>query len=146
MKTLKSTILATAFITLLASHHSVVANGSTEKNIKSKIENVTVFTQGAQIYRSSLVNINSGITTLVFEGLESTIDARSIQASGFGNFVIMDVQHSIKYPEPKEIDITKNPKNLKQIKMLQDSIVMIDIDLEEFATKQAALNIGKTTL
>ena len=146
MKTLKSTILATAFITLLASHHSVVANGSTEKNIKSKIENVTVFTQGAQIYRSSLVNINSGITTLVFEGLESTIDARSIQASGFGNFVIMDVQHSIKYPEPKEIDITKNPKNLKQIKMLQDSIVMIDFDLEEIATKQAALNIEKTTL
>ncbi|MBL0329008.1 MAG: DUF4139 domain-containing protein [Bacteroidetes bacterium] len=146
MKTLKSTILATAFITLLASHHSAVANGSTEKNIKSKIENVTVFTQGAQIYRSSLVNINSGITTLVFEGLESTIDARSIQASGFGNFVIMDVQHSIKYPEPKEIDVTKNPKNLKQIKMLQDSIVMIDFDLEEIATKQAALNIEKTTL
>lgn len=146
MKTLKSTILATAFITVLASHHSAAANGATEKNIKSKIENVTVFTQGAQIYRSSLVNINSGITTLVFEGLESTIDARSIQASGFGNFVIMDVQHSIKYPEPKEIDVTKNPKNLKQIKLLQDSIVMIDFDLEEIASKQAALNIEKTTL
>ncbi|HLC82651.1 MAG TPA: mucoidy inhibitor MuiA family protein [Bacteroidia bacterium] len=146
MKSLTTSIIATAFITLFASNHSYGAIASSEKNIKSKIENVTVFTQGAQIHRSSLVNMNSGITTLIFEGLESTIDARSIQASGFGNFVIMDVQHSIKYPEPKEIDLTKNPKNLKQIKMLQDSLVMIDFDIEEITSKMAALNIEKNTL
>lgn len=145
-KALTTSIIATAFITLFASNHSNGAIASSEKNIKSKIENVTVFTQGAQIYRSSLVNMNSGITTLIFEGLESTIDPRSIQASGFGNFVIMDVQHSIKYPEPKEIDLTKNPKNLKQIKMLQDSLVMIDFDIEEITSKMAALNIEKNTL
>lgn len=146
MKTITTTIIATAFITLFAGNHSYGAIAPSEKNIKSKIENVTVFTQGAQIYRSSLVNMNSGITTLIFEGLESTIDPRSIQASGFGNFVIMDVQHSIKYPEPKEIDLTKNPKNLKQIKLLQDSIVMIDFDIEEITSKMAALNIEKNTL
>lgn len=146
MKSLTISILATAFVTLFASNFSYGAIASSEKNIKSKIENVTVFTQGAQIYRSSLVNVNSGITTLIFEGLESTIDPRSIQASGFGSFVIMDVQHSVKYPEPKEIDMTKNPKNLKLIKMLQDSIVMIDFDVMEIADKQAALNIEKNTL
>lgn len=119
---------------------------SNEKNIKSKIENVTVFTEGAQIYRSSLVNINSGITTLIFDGLEVTIDPKSIQASGFGNFVIIDVQHSIKYPEPKAIDLTKNPKNLKQIKLLQDSLVMIDFDLMDITDRQASFNIEKNTL
>lgn len=146
MKSITTSIIATAFILLFASNHSNGAIAPSEKNIKSKIENVTVFTQGAQIYRSSLVNMNSGITTLIFEGLESTIDPRSIQASGFGNFVIMDVQHSIKYPEPKEVDLTKNPKNLKQIKLLQDSIVMIDFDIEEITSKMAALNIEKNTL
>jgi uncharacterized protein (TIGR02231 family) len=86
------------------------------------------------------------MTTLVFDGLESTIDVRSIQASGFGNFVIMDVQHSIKYPEPKNADQTNNPKNVKQIKMLQDSLVMIGFDLEDISSKQASLNIEKNTL
>mgnify|MGYP000060361188 CR=1 FL=1 len=146
MKSLTTTFFAAAFITLFASNSSFGAIASSEKNIKSKIENVTVFTQGAQIYRSSLVNVNSGITTLVFEGLEATIDPRSIQASGFGSFVIMDVQHSVKYPEPKEIDLTKNPKNLKQIKMLQDSLVMIDFDIMEITDKQTSLNIEKNTL
>ena len=146
MKSMTTSILSSAFVVMLASNVSFGAIASTEKNIKSKIENVTVFTQGAQIYRSSLVNVNSGITTLIFEGLEATIDSKSIQASGFGSFVIMDVQHSIKYPEPKEIDLSKNPKNLKQIKMLQDSIVMIDFDIMEIADKQASLNIEKNTL
>ncbi len=145
-KTLKTTVIATAFITLLASTMSLQAIASNEKNIKSKIENVTVFTQGAQIYRSSLVNVNAGITTLIFDDLEATIDPKSIQASGFGNFVIMDVQHSTKYPEPKEIDLSKNPKNLKQIKLLQDSLVMIDFDLMDITDRQASLNIEKNTL
>ena len=67
-----------------------------EKIIKSKIESVTVFTSGAQISRAAAVNVNPGNTTLVFESLEPSIDARSIQASGNGNFIIMDVQHVIK--------------------------------------------------
>ncbi|MCE9539324.1 MAG: DUF4140 domain-containing protein [Bacteroidetes bacterium] len=62
--------------------------GATEKNIKSKIESVTVFTNGAQVYRSSAVNVSIGITTLVFENLEAGIDDRSIQSGGTGNFVI----------------------------------------------------------
>src|ERR1700746_725629 len=99
MKTLKNNFFAMAASMLLASG---IVNGAThsisEKNIKSRIENVTVFTQGAQIFRSSAVTVNQGITTLVFESLESTIDPKSIQASGTGNFVIMDVQQNILSP------------------------------------------------
>ena len=146
MKTLKNKCIASAFLTLIACTISLVAVASSEKKIKSKIENVTIFTQGAQIYRSSLVSVNAGMTALVFDGLESAIDVRSIQASGFGNFVIMDVQHSIKYPEPKKTDQTNNLKNVKQIKMLQDSLVMIDFDLEDISSKQACLTIEKNTL
>lgn len=146
MKILKRTFIATAIIALFASSNLFGVNPANEKNVKSKIETVTVFTQGAQIYRSSLVNVNAGITTLIFDGLEATIDPKSIQASGFGNFVIMDVQQSIKYPEPKEVDLNKNPKNLKQIKLLQDSLVMIDFDLMDITDRQASLNIEKNTL
>jgi uncharacterized protein (TIGR02231 family) len=115
----------------------------TEKNIKSKIESVTVFTSGAQITRSSSVSVGSGTTLIVFEGLEPSIVPRSIQAGGTGNFIIMDVQHTVKYPEKKN---AASPKNLRQIQLLEDSIVMLDFDMEELITKRDALNIEKNTL
>ena len=117
-----------------------------EKTIKSKIESVTVFTSGAQISRAAVVSVNPGNTTLVFESLEPSIDARSIQASGNGNFIIMDVQHVVKYPEIKTSNTAIAPKNAKHILLLQDSIVELDFDLEDIATKREALNIEKNTL
>jgi len=126
---------------------SVTAFSATEKNVRSKIESVTVFTSGAQIYRTSAITVNPGITTLVFDNLEPAIDERSIQASGNGSFVIMDVQHVIKYPELKQnSDLSQSPKNIKQIKLLQDSLVMLGFDMEEITTKQDALNTEKNTL
>ncbi|MGZ4076888.1 MAG: DUF4140 domain-containing protein, partial [Bacteroidia bacterium] len=115
MKTIKFKTLVIAIIMVFSGNLLIGATNSVnEKNIKSKIESVTVFTQGAQIYRSSEVTVNQGITTLVFESLEPTIDPKSIQASGTGNFIIMDVQQNIKYPEPAiNPNIEKNPKNLK---------------------------------
>lgn len=137
--------LFTGIFIFLSSMNPVLAG--TEKNIKSKIEKVTVFTSGAQMYRTSAVTVNSGITTLVFENLEPEIDARSIQVSGTGSFVIMDVQHIIKYPEQKQNDdLEKRPKNLKQIQLLQDSLVMIGFDIEEIYTRRDALNIEKNAL
>ena len=143
MKT-HSKIFAASFAFMISG--TVTLATTSDKDVRSKIEKVTVFSHGAQIYRSALVNMNQGITTLVFDGLEPNIDIKSIQASGFGNFVIMDVQHNIKYPEPVLSDPGKNPKNLKQIKLLQDSLVAIDFDLEDIASKEAALNIEKNTL
>lgn len=143
----KRRIIATIIGIFLFTSVTNLLAGATEKSIKSKIESVTVFTSGAQVYRSSAVNVPTGITTLVFENLEAGIDARSIQAGGTGNFVIMDVQHIIKYPELKQnTDGTQSPKNLRHIKLLQDSLVMIGFDLEEIYTTRDALNIEKNAL
>ncbi len=135
----------TGYIILVATVNTIAA--TSEKTIKSKIENVTVFTNGAQIFRSSPVTVNPGITELTFESLEPAINAGSIQAGGTGNFVIMDVQHVIKYPEPKQnTNANQSPKNLKHIQMLEDSIVTIAFDLEEITMKLDALAIEKNTL
>ncbi|MES2591210.1 MAG: DUF4139 domain-containing protein [Bacteroidota bacterium] len=130
---------------VFASYATILAS-TTEKAIKSKIESVTVFTSGAQIFRSSAVGVNAGITTLVFESLEPAIDVRSIQAGSTGNFIIMDVQHAVKYPEQKSRGTVQSPKNIRQMQLLQDSLVMIGFDQEEINTKQEALIIERTTL
>lgn len=144
---IRNIITAMIGFCLFASTTNLVS-ATTEKSIKSKIESVTVFTNGAQMYRTAAVTVNAGISTLVFENLEPGIDARSIQAGGTGNFVIMDVQHIIKYPELKQnTDPSgQSPKNLKQIKLLQDSLVNIAFDLEEIGNKKDVLTIEKNSL
>ena len=140
-------IAATVISLFLLTSATTAVAAAAEKSIKSKIESVTVFTSGAQISRSAAVAVNAGITTLVFENLEPAIDEHSIQVSGTGSFVIMDVQHIIKYPEtPQNPDLAQNPKNSKQIKLLQDSLVMIAFDLEEISTTKDALTIEKNSL
>ena len=126
---------------------SLTVFAQTEKEVKSKIDHVTVFLQGAQVYRSSSINISAGTTKVVFTNLEAGIDPRSLQASGIGSFVIMDVEQLAKYPEPEKIDPSKIlPKNLKLIKALNDSIQAVDFDLEDNASKKQVLEIEKSTL
>ncbi len=140
-------MISAIFGIIICSFYFSTAFAVSEKSVKSKIDRVTVFTAGAQIYRSAAVSVNSGISTLVFENLEPSIEARSIQVGGTGSFVIMDVQHIIKYPETiPNSDVSQSPKNLKQIKLLQDSLVMIAFDIEEINSKRDGFNIEKNSL
>src|SRR5262245_19157665 len=72
----------------------------TQKPVKSEIKKVTVFTQGAQVFRSAGVTLSPGVTNLVFNGVSQYINAASIQAGGKGNFIILDLKYQVKYPEP----------------------------------------------
>ena len=39
-----------------------------EKIVKSKIEKVTVYSQGAQVYRKASYSINKGVTEIIIDG------------------------------------------------------------------------------
>src|SRR4030095_6376721 len=84
------------FLLLLATAAAAV----TGKTVKSSVKNVTVFTQGAQVFRSSIVTLQPGTSELLFSGLSPFIQPASIQAGGKGDFIILEVKHSIRYPAP----------------------------------------------
>ena len=85
---------------------SITALGAEkERKVKSKINNVTVFLQGAQIQRKGRFNLEKGITKLVFEGITQNFNKNSIQAKGRGNFIILDVSHNVFYPIPETIEV-----------------------------------------
>src|SRR6187549_1353787 len=114
---MKNLIIVVAFI---ASFH---ANADILKPVKSDIKKVTVFTQGAQVFRSAGVTLSSGVTNLVFSGVSQYINPSSIQAGGKGNFIILDLKHEIKYPEPPVTGEDKLPKVvLDRIKAVEDSV------------------------
>ncbi len=99
-----------------------------EQNIKSRIESVTVFQNGAQINRIGSTNLKAGRTELVFSGLAMAINAQSIQVSGKGEFTILGVFHRMNYLEKIEAS--------KRVIQMQDSIQLLDKKIN-YLTKDA---------
>ncbi|MGE0089498.1 MAG: DUF4139 domain-containing protein [Bacteroidales bacterium] len=86
--------------------------------VKSNIKEVTVFQQGAQIFRTGSVLLNEGVNEILFTDLPQNIDQRSIQVSGTGNFSILSVNHQINY--------LKTQVESKEVKILTDSLKMLE--------------------
>lgn len=76
---------------------NVTAFGQTEKVVDSKITDVTVFLNKAQVTREIKTRLEAGKMELVLSGLTSQLDPSSIQVSGNGNFTILGISHRQNY-------------------------------------------------
>jgi uncharacterized protein (TIGR02231 family) len=99
---------------LLLSIVSVGLFAQDEKSIDSKITNVTVFLNRAQITREVKTRIEAGKSTLRLKGLTSQLDQQSIQVTGKGSFAILGISHEQNY-----LNEFNTPRSLA---MLRDSI------------------------
>lgn len=118
--------------------------GATDKKVKSNIKNVTVFTQGAQVFRTATVTLTPGVTNLIIGGLSEQINPASVQAGGKGNFIVLDVKHHIEYPKPEEPKESKlSPAVLREIALLEDSATELSFNAAELIEKQNALLLEK---
>lgn len=134
-------------LALLAISIGAALAGTTEKFVKSKPEKVTVYMNGAQVFRTADLNLPAGQTQIILDGLEANIDQQSLQAGGKGNFIITGVQYIVHYPELQTYKVVGNDtKYNKLIKQINDSIVMFDFDLKEMYLKKEALGIEKSVL
>ena len=100
--------------------------------VVSKIKEVTVFVNGAQVTRIGLVSLKEGNQQLVFENLPQAINAQSIQLSGTGNFTILSVNNQINYLKPQQ--------KSKDISALEDSVEILQYKLK---TNNASLEVLK---
>lgn len=130
---------------------SVNGHANDEKIVKSTINSVTVYSQGAQIYQKANYLINPGVTQVIIEGVSPYIDANSLQVKATGNAIILDSKYSIYYPKPEEITLEGLPLKIrKSILLLEDSIELINYDIQELqdeidvmvATKNILANNG----
>ena len=72
----------------------------------SKIKEVTVYLNGAQITRTASCQLQEGSNEVIFTGLSHKIDESSIQVSGLGAVSILSIAYNINYLEKSE----SNPK------------------------------------
>lgn len=117
-----------------------------EKILRSKPEKITVYLQGAQVFRNSAVSLPQGESTIIFDGLEKNIDPQSIQASGLGNCVITETQYLLHYPELQKLKVNGNVKYAKTLKMLDDSLTLLGYDTESIHNQREVLNTEKGVL
>lgn len=68
-----------------------------EKELKTTIQEVTVFINGAQIFESGSTVIPAGKTTLKLKNLSPYLDEKSIQVKGSGDFTILSVNHHFNF-------------------------------------------------
>ena len=102
--------------------------------VSSKISDVTVFFNGAQINREAQLSVSKGKYLLFFNELPKEINPQSIQVKGLNGVKILSVKHEINNPDQKviskkenqileEIDRIKDTKN-----QLQEQIQVFDIE------------------
>jgi len=114
----KTAILASCIIASV-----ITFAGNDEQSIESKIKQVKVFRQGAQILRETSFTINQGRSDLVLKNLPLNIDSKTIRIKSNGDFYILSVMHRrnfLKGPDYSE-EIRKLDAEKKHVMSLLES-------------------------
>lgn len=85
------------FILIVATMLNAPSFAQQEKKIDSKITDVTVFLNKAQVTREVKTRVDAGKTNLVLFGLTSQLDQQSVQVAGKGGIVILGIGHQQNY-------------------------------------------------
>lgn len=116
-----------------------------ETEIKSSVNEVTVFLEGAQITRKKEIDVVKGKTILKFTSLSPFIDAKSVQVKAEGLVTVLSVNHQQNYldklKKPQEVSILE-----EKLKEIEDAIkfekAYMSITEEELAFLKENRNIG----
>ena len=114
---MKNLIVSSLLILISATVFSQV-----EKPVDSKIIEVTVFLNKAQVTREFKTRLDAGKTSLILTGITSQLDPQSIQVTGKGNFIILGINHQQNYLNelnmPKALQVLKDSIELLQKQVL----------------------------
>lgn len=125
--------------------NNMFSQETAEKEIKTEVNEVTVFIEGAQVTRTQTIDLSQGNTVLKFTGLSPFIDAKSIQVKAEGAVTILAVNHQQNFLAETE----KSAELSTLEKKLQDTEDEIDLQntymsivQEELAFLQENRDIG----
>ncbi|HKL66962.1 MAG TPA: DUF4140 domain-containing protein, partial [Bacteroidales bacterium] len=107
-------------------------------DINSKITNVTVFPDRAQVERKATTNIPAGKSLLRIPGLSPYANSSSLQVKGEGNFMILSVNCRQNYLE--------NAEESETVRDIREKIDELNIKIEDKKTDIGILKEKETFL
>ena len=107
--------MKTILLSISIALFSVASAQEVKKQVDSKIDNVTVFLNGAQVSRTATVQVPKGTIDLVFHDVSTAVNPQSIQVTSDFAVTVLAVNHQINYIEEqsKREEITKLDTQLK---------------------------------
>lgn len=103
------------------------------EDVKSTINNVTVYLEGAQIERTADINLPKGKHVLELHGITQNIDPNSIQVKSNTNLTLLSVRSEINYLTNQEIP--------KRIQSLEDSLQVLEVQIQNEKNAKFALEL-----
>ena len=96
---------------------SLKAQDIKEKKIGTGISSATIYLTGAEIIRNKKINLSSGKTRLIFEGLSPKLDPKSIRITTKDNVDVLGISSKINYLSKKEgiLVCLKKPIELEEL-------------------------------
>lgn len=136
---------------LLLFVHSSLWSQTKKNYIDSKIEQVTIFLQGAQVQRSGNAVIPAGKSEWIFSNISPQIEKQSIQLKAQGKITILSVQHQLNYLKEQEVrEETKtleDARNTIQEKITQDrNLIQVYRQEETMLTKNQDIKGAQANL
>lgn len=125
-----------------------LATSQNEKTVKTQVHRAVVYQQGAMLTSTETVSLSSGMTNLIFEGVAPNLNQNSLQASGKGDFVVVDVRYNLKYEESKPVVPQNELASRYQgdLKAVQDSLTEVGFLERINQKKMEGLNIERGIL
>lgn len=115
---------------------------SSERKITSQVKEVTVFLQGAQVTRTSTVELKPGQSTLVLTGTSPHVHENSIQAEANMSAKILGVSFRVNYLQDLKTPETTTALT-KERERLSDQIVTENASLAIFIEEENMLKANK---
>lgn len=103
--------------------------------IKADLSSIKIFLRGAELKHSAKVKLDIGNKDLIFTGIAQNIEPNSINISAKGNLILLSVNQRINY--------LKSPEKSKTIRMLEDSLEILNKNL---TLKQNAVDVLKAEI
>lgn len=132
-----------SFLILLAIGYHFDAQ-ATEKELKTNIQQVTIFSNGAQVFENGSVQVDAGETTLIIKGKSPYMDEKSLQVKSTGALTILSVNHRSNYLEKKLVSQNDSLVTLldKENLNLDKLVAEQDVLKEKMALLQNNKNLG----
>ena len=122
-----------------------------EQKVKTSVEQVTLFIDGAQVTRSRQIDLPAGNSTVVFTGLSPYLDDKSMQVSAKGPFTVTAVNRDFNHTDSLERSTRRQAleqeidKTQQQLNRLKASREVVDAESELLKTNCSVANRNVAT-
>lgn len=118
------------FVILVWLAAAKIVSANEAKPLASKIENVTVFLNGAQVTRTATTSLVAGTTYLLFNGISANLNTQSIQVRGEGNFTVLSVAHQLNFLKEQQknqqiVELEEQQRQLKDQSEVENNLLAV---------------------